>query len=268
MDNFSLRKVGELVEIEKGTSEKYQIIEQALETWIKEMLTVCSPYVKAWDVVNEPMDDGKPYELKTGVGLDNIAADHFFWQDYLGKDYAAMAFKLARKYGNPDDLHFINDYNLEYNIDKTKGIIEYVKYIESMGAQVDGIGTQMHISNSANKDKIVEMFKLLAATGKLIKISELDVGVGVTTPDAKENHYIEQADMYKFVVEKYLEIIPAKQQYGITVWALTDSPENSYWRANQPIGLWTEDFVRKPAYAGFANGLAGKYVSLSFEKQK
>ncbi|SFE06541.1 carbohydrate-binding CenC domain protein [Thermophagus xiamenensis] len=63
--------------------------------------------------------------------------------------------------------------------------------------------------------------------------------------------------MYQFVVEKYFEIIPPQQRYGITVWSPTDSPEGSSWRENQPIGLWTIDYVRKPAYAGFAEGLAG-----------
>jgi GH35 family endo-1,4-beta-xylanase len=203
------------------------------------------------------MDDGSPYDLKTGVGKTNMAADEFYWQDYLGKDYAVMAFNLARQYGNADDVLFINDYNLEYNIDKCKGLIAYMNYIESKGAQVDGIGTQMHISVDSDKDKIVEMFGLLAATGKMVKVSELDLGVGVPTTDATDEDYIAQAEMYQFVVEKYFEIIPANQRYGITVWSPTDSPAGSSWRAGEPIGLWTEGYYRKRAYAGFADGLSG-----------
>ena len=30
---------------------------------------------------------------------------------------------------------------------------------------------------------------------------------------------------------------------------------------NQPIGLWTLKHLRKQAYAGFANGLAGRDIS-------
>ena len=237
--------------------EKADTLSWALENWIAGTLEVTKGYVKAWDVVNEPMDDGNPYELKTGVGKTNMAADEFYWQDYLGKDYAVMAFNLARQYGNPDDILFINDYNLEYNLDKCRGLIQYVEYIENQGAQVDGIGTQMHISTDSDKDKIVEMFELLAATGKLIKISELDMGVGVTTSEATDEHYIAQAEMYKFVVQKYLEIIPSSQQYGITIWSPLDSPTGSSWRPGQPIGLWTEGYYRKRAYAGFADGLSG-----------
>lgn len=243
--------------VEKTNVEKQQIISSALEHWISGMQAVTKSYVKAWDVVNEPMDDGKPYELKTGVGR-TLNTDEFYWQDYMGKDYAVEAFKMARKYGNATDIHFINDYNLEYNLDKCRGIIEYVKYIESKGAKVDGIGTQMHIDINSNKANIEEMFKLLAATGKLIKVSELDIGVGVKTPNATAEHYAKQADMYRFVVEKYFEHVPAAQRYGITMWSPLDSPASSSWRAGEPIGLWTEGYVRKPAYSAVAEALKAK----------
>jgi endo-1,4-beta-xylanase len=242
--------------IEKTPLQKDSLISAELDRWIAAMSGVTKDRVKAWDVVNEPMDDGKPYELKTGVGRTNLAPDEFFWQDYLGKDYAVKAFKLARQYGNPTDIHFINDYNLEYNLDKCRGIIEYVKYIESKGAKVDGIGTQMHIDINTNKENIAEHFKLLAATGKLIKISELDLGLGgVKTADATMPMYQAQAEMYKYVIDKYFEIIPAAQRYGITLWSPLDSPANSSWRAGEPIGIWTEGYVRKLAYAAVAKAI-------------
>ncbi len=244
--------------IEWTAEQKDSILTGELTRWIVGMKEATGDYVKAWDVVNEPMDDGNPYELKTGVGRTDLAPDIFYWQDYLGKDYAVKAFNLARE-NYPDAILFINDYNLEYNIDKCKGIIQYVDYIESKGAEVNGIGTQMHIHTGSDKDKIVEMLTLLAATGKYIKISELDIGIegGVKTADATEENYIAQAEMYEYVVKKYLEIIPASQQYGITVWSPTDSPESSSWREGEPIGLWTESYDRKPAFSSFADALSG-----------
>ena len=43
------------------------------------MLSVSKTYVKAWDVVNEPMDDGNPYELRTECkeARANVASDEF-----------------------------------------------------------------------------------------------------------------------------------------------------------------------------------------------
>ncbi len=257
-DNITLTKynaTGSIQTKEKSPEVKKTLITNTLDTWMSGMLKVAKPYVKAWDVVNEPMDDGKPYELKTGVGR-TLKADEFYWQDYLGKDYGVMAFQMARKYGNPSDVLFINDYNLEYSLDKCKGLIDYVKYIESKGAKVDGIGTQMHIDIKSDKTKISEMFKLLAATGKLVKISEMDIGLaGVKTAAATQDQFKAQAEMYKYVIDKYFEIVPAAQRYGITIWSPLDSPANSSWRADEPIGLWNQQFVRKLAYSYVAESL-------------
>ncbi|WP_316635070.1 endo-1,4-beta-xylanase [uncultured Flavobacterium sp.] len=256
-DNITLKKynaTGSIQTKEKTPEQKKTIIGDAQEKWITEMVKNCAPYVKAWDVVNEPMDDGKPYELKTGVGKINMAADEFYWQDYLGKDYAVEAFRLARKSGNATDKLFINDYNLEYSTDKCKGLIQYVNYIESKGQKVDGIGTQMHIGINSDKDKINTMFKLLAATGKLIKVSELDVAAGL---NPTESDLKKQADMYKYVVDMYVKNIPANQRYGITVWGLTDSKSDSSWLPGQHQGLWDLNFTRKFSYANFAEGLKG-----------
>ncbi len=258
LDNVVLRKAGgttsEPIYVEKLPEVKKAIVGDALDSWISQMVTNCSPYVKAWDVVNEPMDDANPYELKTGVGK-TLASDEFYWQDYLGKDYAVEAFRLARENGNTEDKLFINDYNLEYNLDKCKGLIEYVDYIESQGQTVDGIGTQMHISINSNKENIATMFQLLAETGKLIKVSELDVKVLVDDPS--EEILQQQADMYKYVVDMYEKYIPVNQRYGITVWGITDSQPNSSWLPGEKQGLWTVDYLRKPAYASFAEGLSG-----------
>ena len=211
--------------------------------------------------MNEPMSDWPdPYQLKTTPA--NPSASEFYWQDYLGKDVAVKAIQFARKYGGSDLKLFINDYGLEGgNLDKCKGLIQYISYIESQGVKVDGIGTQMHISLETSKTNIEAMYKLLASTGKLVQVTELDIGLGgsptITTPNATEVNYQMQADLYRFVVEKYFADIPAAQRSGITVWSPFDSPAGSGWRANEPIGLWTIDRIRKPAYAGFATGLAG-----------
>ena len=248
--------------IEKTPEEKKAIIDEALEKWIKGMVTNCAPYVKAWDVVNEPMSDWPdPTQLKTGIGK-TLAADEFYWQDYLGKDYAVRAIQLARKYGNAADKLFINDYGLEAaDQKKCQGLIQYIQYVESKGVKVDGIGTQMHVTlGETTMEGIRAMLTKLAATGKLVKISELDMGIkegGVTvkTENVTSAQLQQMSDFYQQIVKAYFEIVPAAQRYGITQWAATDSPDSSSWRGGEPIGLWKLDYTRKPAYAGFADGL-------------
>lgn len=127
----------------------------------------------------------------------------------------------------------------------------------------------MHIScyedenTQRSKEAAVErMFRLMAATGKLVKITELDMGYvkrgsweGVKGEVLTAAQHERMAEYYRFILRKYFEIVPAAQRYGVTQWAMTDSPAGSGWRAGEPIGLWTQDYKRKPAYAGFADGL-------------
>ncbi|MBJ2127219.1 endo-1,4-beta-xylanase [Flavobacterium sp. IB48] len=248
------------VTIEKTDAEKTKIIGDAMTDWISKMMTHYKTSVFAWDVVNEPMkEDGT---LRNGTEGDT-AADYFSWIKYLGKDYAVTAFKLARQYGNETDKLFINDYNLESRLDKCDGLIEYVKYIEGKGARIDGIGTQMHIDLNTDKDKIAQMFQKLAATGKLIKISELDIRLGTATPTVAQQ--ASQSEMYQYVIDMYKKYIPAGQQYGITIWGVSDnSKEHEYWLPNESPNIWDANYVRKHAYKGTADGLAGKDVSLGF----
>ena len=248
------------VTIEKTPEEKAQIIGDALVDWINQMVGHFKGVVHAWDAVNEPMNESGN-GVKTGVGT-TLAADNFYWQDYLGKDYAVTAFKTARA-ADPAAKLFINDYNLESNPSKLQGLIDYVTYIESQGATVDGIGTQMHITIQADTTMIDNMFKKLGETGKLIKISEMDIAIQSASPT--DDQYAAQANMYRFVVSSFLKNIPEAKRYGITVWAVSDNPdEHTYWIPNDAPCLFDADYGRKYAYKGFADGLAGKDVSADF----
>ena len=248
-------------------------LNKVLDKWVGGMMQACQGKVKAFDAINEPMSDSAPTELKK-AGRDGDTKTNFFWQDYLGKDYARTVIALARQYGPSDLKLFVNEYGLEGDgNEKCKGLIDMIKYWESDGTtKIDGIGTQMHVTLSMdpakqkkNEENIDNMFKLLAATGKLVKMSELDMGIddangkAVETDDATDEMLEAQKAFYQYIVKSYFANIPAAQRYGITQWCQTDAPNvDNTWRKNQPVGLWNKDFVRKPAYAGFADGLAGK----------
>ena len=248
--------------------EKALLIGNALESWISQMVSHCKSHIKAWDVVNEPMREGGTLR----DGTESSGDDIFSWVKYLGKDYAVTAFKLARQYGNGDsDKLFINDYNLEVSEAKLAGLIDYVTYIESKGAKVDGIGTQMHLSLSGKdakgivilKQQIDKMFQALAASGKLIKVSELDIALGTASPT--DTQFADQAEMYRYVIESYKKYIPQAQQYGITIWGVSDDPaEHENWLPDDAPNLWDAKYGRKHAYKGVADGFAGKDVSEDF----
>lgn len=276
-----------VLEIEKSgdgipltPEERKDTLTWAMEQWIAGIMEACDGKVKAWDVVNEAISGGNPdgegvYALQHGTP-DNTT--DFFWQDEdkLGDlDYVRTAVRLARQYGPEDIKLFINDYNLESDWDqnnKLKSLIAWIKRWEADGVtKIDGIGSQMHISCYANpttqaskKAAIENMLKLMASSGKLCRISELDMGYvdadgnSVKTVDMTEEMHHQMAELYTFVIEKYKEIIPANQQWGICQWCATDAPADSGWRKGEPVGLWDSNYYRKHTYAGFADGLAGK----------
>lgn len=270
--------------------EKKKALTPVLQNWIYGMMEATEGKVKAWDVVNEAISgedkDGDGfYDLQSatrGIVTPDDAKNNFYWQDYLGDiDYVRTAVAAARKGfadagGNPEELKlFINDYNLETAYDdnkKLKSLIHWIEEWQKDGVTViDGIGSQMHVTCSMdpatqkkNEDAYVNMLNLMVASHKLVRISELDMGLAVkkdgkdilvNTTDMTEEQHKAMRAYYEFIVKKYLEIVPKEQQWGICQWCATDSPANSGWRAGLPVGLWDLDYYRKHTYGGFAAGL-------------
>lgn len=275
--------------------EKKEILTPVLQNWIYGMMAATEGKVKAWDVVNESISgkdiDGDGYynlqSATRGTVSPDDAKNKFYWQDYLGDlDYVRTAVAAARKGfadagGKPEELKlFINDYNLETAYDdnkKLKSLIHWIEEWEKDGVtKIDGIGSQMHVSccmdpveQKKREDAYVNMLNLMVSTGRLVRISELDMGlevpnvdknskdpyIQVKTTDMTEEQHKAMRAYYEFIVKKYLEIVPKEQQWGICQWCATDSPANSGWRPGLPVGLWDLDYYRKHTYAGFAAGL-------------
>lgn len=276
--------------VEKGNKkplspdEKKEALTPVLQKWIYGMMEATEGKVKAWDVVNEAISgedkDGDGfYDLQSatrGTASADDAKNNFYWQDYLGDiDYVRTAVAAARKGfvdagGKPEELKlFINDYNLEYDKNqKLESLIHWINEWEKDGTVIDGIGSQMHVSCSMDpveqkkrEDAYVNMLNLMVGSHKLVRISELDMGLEdkngnlVKTTDMTEEQHKAMRAYYEFIVKKYLEIVPKDQQWGICQWCATDSPANSGWRAGLPVGLWDSDYYRKHTYGGFAAGL-------------
>lgn len=287
IDDFEVYIMKSANSIPLTDEEKKSLLTDAMGKWIDGMMEATNGYVTSWDVVNEALSgedkdgDGK-FDLQSAKRGNVSAADaqnNFYWQDYLGDiDYVRTAVAAARKSfaahnGDPEKLKlFINDYNLESDWDdngKLKSLIQWIHDWEADGVtKIDGIASQMHIScyadpntQKSKKDHIVKMLELMAKSGKLCKISELDMGYvdaagkEVKTADITEEQHKEMRDLYTFVLQKYFEIIPVAQQYGITQWCATDAPKDSGWRPGLPVGLWDLNYLRKHTYAGFAVGL-------------
>ncbi len=296
LKSVSVKQIVKMNSIPLTPQEKSDTLTWAMNKWVSGMMQATEGKVKAWDLINEAISGGGNvngfYALQTA---NENNPDDFFWQDYFTPEmYGPIVEKAARdayaavEGTNPEDLKlFINDYNLESDWDnnkKVKSLVYWIGVWEKKGQElgyntkIDGIGSQMHISYYENpqtleskKKGIQNMLKIMAETGKLVRISELDMGYvdadgkDVTTAQLEKLPIEERvakekamAEYYKWIIEQYFAIVPVSQQYGICQWCLTDSPTDSGWRGGQPVGLWNLNYQRKPAYGGFADGLAGK----------
>lgn len=295
LKSISVKKIVKMNAIPLTPQEKSDTLTWAMNKWVSGMMQATEGKVKSWDLINEAISGGGNvngfYALQTaGENSEN----DFFWQDYFTPEmYGPIVEKAARdayaavEGTNPEDLKlFINDYNLESDWDnnmKVKSLVYWIGVWEKKGQElgyntkIDGIGSQMHISYYENpqtleskKKGIQNMLKIMAETGKLVRISELDMGYvdangnDVTTAQLEKLPIEERvakekamAEYYKWIIEQYFAIVPVSQQYGICQWCLTDAPADSGWRKGQPVGLWNLNYQRKPAYGGFAEGLSG-----------
>ena len=286
--------------IPQTAEEMHDTLVYAMDKWIKGMMEACNGKVKGWDLVNEAIsgggNDGKGnYLLQHSEKYNpdgnpdatwDVGGDAFYWQDYMGDlEYVRQACRLARKYGPEDIKLFINDYNLESDWDdnkKVKSLVGWIKKWEDDGVtKIDGIGTQMHISCFEDdkildgiKKHITKMFEVMAASGKLCRVSEMDMGYvrgnnrwgsSIKTNQVTEEEHQKMADFYEWIIQEYFRIIiqeyfriiPPEQQWGICQWCTTDSPNGSGWRGGEPVGIWDLSYYRKHVYAGFVRGLNG-----------
>ena len=298
LKSVTVKKIVKTNSIPLTPKEKSDTLTWAMNKWISGMMQATGGKVKAWDLINEAISGGGNvngfYALQTEATSEHNPQD-FYWQDYFTPEmYGPIVEKAARdayaavEGTNPADLKlFINDYNLESDWDnnqKVKSLVYWIGVWEKKGQElgwntkIDGIGSQMHISYYENpqtleskKKAIQNMLKIMVKSGKLVRISEIDMGYvddkgnDVTTAQLEKLPIDERvakekamAEYYKWIIEQYFEIVPVDQQYGICQWCLTDSPTDSGWRPGQPVGLWNLNYQRKPAYGGFADGLANK----------
>ena len=293
-----LRAASKSYYVLKTPAEKQAALEGAMEAWVSGVANHLkekgvTPY--GYDVVNEPIadgsnkfrgldegifgsgDDAAPEEtVADGLSL-NWGNNHWYWGYYV-PDYHVKAFQLARKYLPAETKLFVNDYNLETSPKKLEALVKFVNEIDTKNGSpiVDGIGTQMHVTLSSSddatknaeniaalKEKVDAMFQTMAATGKLVRVTELDISLGTGSPSA--NQYKAQSDCYQMIVESYKANVPAAQQSGITIWSLSDNEaEHEYWLKGQVPNLFDKDYKRKWAYKGFCDGIAGEDLGLKF----
>lgn len=101
-----------------------------------------------------------------------MLAEGNYWYQIIGADYVEKAFSYARKYADPQQKLFYNDFNC---YEKDAAICEMAGKLQEEGL-IDGIGMQSHIlleyPSVQNYENTIRKF---AQMGLEIQITELDI---------------------------------------------------------------------------------------------
>jgi endo-1,4-beta-xylanase len=219
--------------------------EELLKTHIQTVVAHFKGKVASWDVVNEAFND-------------NGTLRNSIWVQKLGPDYIARCFQYARQ-ADPNVLLFYNDYGQESSSAKRTAIANMITSFKSRGIPIDGVGLQFHMTYKQSDANIDAAISMAAATGLKVHISELDIRLN----DEKKPGFeltqtlaYRQAERYRHVVKAFNTLVPAAQQYGITLWNVGDADSwvPGWLRAPDYPLPFDRNYLRKPAYNAIIEG--------------
>ena len=215
--------------------------------------------IASWDVVNEAFNDKDGSYRGSNETFGGIS-----WAEKIGEDYINIAYTTARAADTSDSAAklYYNDYNLEMNDTKLTAALTMIDGLQEDNL-IDGIGFQMHVTDTfPTIENITAALKKAANTGLQVKITELDVRMNKDANATSLTAAIAetQKQRYKSIVAAYLDVVPAAQRGGITVWGISDPDSwiiSLYGNIDWPL-MFDADLNQKPALKGFAEALNAK----------
>lgn len=221
-----------------------EVMLQRLENYIRLVMeyvnTTYPGVVYAWDVVNEAIAPGDG-------GENGMRMSDSLWYQTIGPDFVEKAFEYARKYADPEQKLFYNDFNT-YEAPKRIAILNLVNKIKDQG-NIDGIGMQSHIGmSSPTLLDYEETIRKFGETGLEIHITELDINLDSNT----EEDFLKEGTRYKRLFFTFKNLVDNGEANitNITVWGLTD--EGSWLNKDgkrYPL-LFNQVLETKPAFWG------------------
>ena len=257
---------------EMSEQEKKDTIDYAINKWCEGLMEINAGRINSFDLIDEPIDDKA--QLENGMYDLKHSKEKIFWQDVLGSEnYAPQVSKEAsaayEKYGGDPALlkFFIAESGLE-DAKKFESLKYWLDIWDRNGAKIDGINAKVNLvysedaaKQAENKKSLETLLENLAATGKLVRISNFDIkyqdasGLNVTAANITAEQRQELADYNAYVIKAYMSKIPSAQQAGLCKGNLADTSD--------PVGLWSiakpsNDWVRTATYKAFCDALSGK----------
>ena len=222
-----------------------------MKTHITTVATHFAGQVESWDVVNEAFLDNGLYRSTGDSGS--------VWYQNIGAEFIEEAFVAASQADPNADLYY-NDYNLSSSSSKINAVVAMVEDFQARNIPIDGVGFQMHVTSSYPSDDTIKAhFKKIVDLGLKVKITELDVRMNANSQHQQVSDAILKLQQQRYfdIVSAYLEVVPAAQRGGITIWGISDADSwilNLYDQEDWPL-LFDENFNEKPALQGVAQAL-------------
>lgn len=253
IDNINLYWEGDDTVIEKTPEEKTTLFTAELNKWIGGMINAGGEAVSVWNIIGEPLST-------------TVDANTFKWAEYLGDvDYARTAVKMARDTAKVDLKLFVSNTIAQSDAMGQK-INELSALVDSWEAdnvtKIDGYNILLHTVYSkdvevqeANQKAISELFAKLAATNKLVRISDFSVEIAdadgnlITANQVITSDRMAAADYLAFIMKEYQKTIAKDKQYGFSISSMTESGTGT------KICPWTSGYNRNEMYEGVVNGL-------------
>ena len=235
--------IGNPLWLENGSFTRDQaiaILKDHIETEVGHFHAKFPGIVTQWDVVNEAVSDC------AGPTACGLRTSESVWYRDIGPDYVQLAFQFAHE-ADPTALLFYNDYNMEISSAKLQGVYNLVQSLRAQGVTVDGVGFQMHTSIwGPSQGTIASALSQITALGVQVGITELDVGVGITSSTATEQPWqlYDQEAMYQAVAGACLAVSAC---HTLVSWGFTDA--ETWRRPDQPC-MFDKNYQPKPAYYG------------------
>ena len=189
---------------------------KAFDHYIQSVAGRYAGRAKGWDVVNEPIAD------------DGTSLRESLWSRNLGQDgHFIRAFEQAKQ-ADPNAVLLVNEYDLENKPVKRASFLKLVEAMLKRGVPIGGIGNQSHIAVGLAPGEITEAMRDVASLGLPVHVSEFDCSMQVGHLDFRSDaeKRLAQVRLYHEAIEAYMAL-PARQQYGFTLWGVTATRDSS-----------------------------------------
>jgi len=224
-------------------------VKAAMENHITTEATHYKGKLYAWDVVNEPFDDGNPAQPRQDAFFNAFAQN-----GGQGISYIADALRTARA-ADPNAKLYLNDYNIEFAGTKQDAMFNLASSLKQQGVPLDGIGFESHfiLGQVSSVSALQSSMARFTALGLDVAITELDDRINLPASSA---NLAQQATEFSNVVKACLN---TPRCPGVTQWAVGDADSwiPGFFSGQGAATMFDNNYQPKPAFNSVLTALNG-----------